>query len=933
MAGKGINVGNAFVTIMPSARGFGNALRKEISGDVDKVGKDTGERIKKGIDSAKLGRSIEAALAGVRVTALVTAISSVGSAAVTLGGNLLPLTGFLAGAPALLSGAAAGLIAFKTATAGVGKAIGAGLTGETKKYTQALDKLTPAAAAVTKSLVKSFKDAGSGTQEAFFIPMKKSVDDLGKNLSGPVQVGMTSVAASAGGAAAELAKFAASKSGLDLVSGSFSSMTNFIDGAKSGLVPLLKGFSALATALFPQATSAGNALGSAMAKLGGWLTRIAESGKAVGWFDKAKTVFGQLWAVAKNLLTAVLGIFGAATKGGGDMLGTLVSLTAEFTKFVNSAAGQAQLGNTFKLLGDVFRDLLAILPIISGGITGIASILGSLPAPVRGLVTQSLAWLTVLGAVSKPLTGLITTFTSIKSAVSSVPWASIKKGAGDAKAAVQLYGSAALDAGKKTASNLGNALKAAGSRMLEIGKAAAGGARAVVTAAGTIISTYGKMAASAVASAARQVASWVATGAAAVASAAKQVAAWVATKVEAIASSAATVGALIAEGVAWLVETAVAMAGAIATAAAWLISIWPIALIVAAIIAIVALIVIFWDQIVAALTAAWNFIKGIFVAVWTFIVTAVTGYINMVLLIITTILTAIWNFIKLVWNGIKAAFQLALNLIVALVTGNITAVWSIISTILQATWNVIKLIWAGIVAAFTTAWNFIKRIVKAGILAAKLMIQSGVNLIKSIFHWFASLPGTMRGWFLGVVHAVSDKIKDVISYVKSLPTKVKNLFSNAVHLLTSAGGNIVRGLINGLKNKAGEVWSWLKGLMGGMKKKVLSFFGIHSPSRMFRYFGEMLGSGLVVGMDSMRDKALAAADRLSMAATPDINGTIRATGSVQFGQATTTLSDDSIARVAQALADAPKPDISVQVDSREVARATDAGNRKLARRF
>lgn len=77
----------------------------------------------------------------------------------------------------------------------------------------------------------------------------------------------------------------------------------------------------------------------------------------------------------------------------------------------------------------------------------------------------------------------------------------------------------------------------------------------------------------------------------------------------------ASITAAATTAASWIAMAASSVAGAVAVAAAWLLSIWPIALIIAAIAGLVALIVIYWDDIksitVKVFGAVWTWLKGL----------------------------------------------------------------------------------------------------------------------------------------------------------------------------------------------------------------------------------------------------------------------------------------------------------------------------------
>jgi phage-related protein len=82
--------------------------------------------------------------------------------------------------------------------------------------------------------------------------------------------------------------------------------------------------------------------------------------------------------------------------------------------------------------------------------------------------------------------------------------------------------------------------------------------------------------------------------------------------------------------------------------------------------------------------------------------------------------------------------------------------------------------------------------------------------------------------------------------------------------IASVGKELIKGLWNGIK----DMTSWITGKLEGFGKSVLSgiksFFGIKSPSRVFRdEVGKMLAEGMAVGIEDNADKPLEAMTDLS----------------------------------------------------------------------
>lgn len=184
---------------------------------------------------------------------------------------------------------------------------------------------------------------------------------------------------------------------------------------------------------------------------------------------------------------------------------------------------------------------------------------------------------------------------------------------------------------------------------------------------------------------------WIALGVKATVSAATQVAAWVSTKAAAIAStvvSSVQMGIQVAK---WIWLAATAMANAAIIAAAWLLSLGPIAIVVAAVIAAVALIIVHWDTIKDAAAAVFNWVKDN----WPLLLAIITGPIGLAVLAVVKN----WDKIKDAVSGVKDWIVEKWDAIVAFITG-------VPGKITEAA----KGMWDGIKGAFKSAINAILKV-------------------------------------------------------------------------------------------------------------------------------------------------------------------------------------------------------------------------------
>lgn len=167
-------------------------------------------------------------------------------------------------------------------------------------------------------------------------------------------------------------------------------------------------------------------------------------------------------------------------------------------------------------------------------------------------------------------------------------------------------------------------------------------------------------------------------------------------------------------------------------------------------------------------------------------------------------------------------------------------------------------------------------------------------------------------------------IPDLVGKIPQIISSIKDAFSKTDWL--SVGKNIISGIAKGLASAGSALWDAVKGVLGNFKDKVLSFFGINSPSRWGIYVGEMIDAGLANGI-SENESAIAKAvrnvqDTISGPFTSDVAYSIRQTGaSVERNNndATTSMLYELISLLK--LRSGAQEEIVINLKDREVARA------------
>lgn len=213
--------------------------------------------------------------------------------------------------------------------------------------------------------------------------------------------------------------------------------------------------------------------------------------------------------------------------------------------------------------------------------------------------------------------------------------------------------------------------------------------------------------------------------------------------------------------------------------------------------------------VVTLLTPAITFLTGVFGPAFTFIGTVIATAFQFIGTVISTAI-----------NIITGILQVAL----ALITGDWSAAWTGMGALLGT-------VWSGIASIVSGA---------AGLLWS--IISGAVSMVASIWS---------NSWaFMSELTGV--KVGEVLDYIGSIPDRVMGFFAGAGSWLVDSGRNIVQGLLDGAGQLLPQIGQFfLDKLPGWIRGPFEAALGIHSPSRVFAGYGENIGEGLALGVESM----------------------------------------------------------------------------------
>jgi hypothetical protein len=154
------------------------------------------------------------------------------------------------------------------------------------------------------------------------------------------------------------------------------------------------------------------------------------------------------------------------------------------------------------------------------------------------------------------------------------------------------------------------------------------------------------------------------------------------------------------------------------------------------------------------------------------------------------------------------------------------------------------------------------------LLVAILTGPVGIAVLAIVRNWdkIKEAVATVRDWIV-------DKWNSVVDFLKGVPGKIAGFFSELPDKLRSMGGDLVMGLINGIKNRASALLDTVKNLIvNNIPGPIRSILGISSPSKVMMGFGGNIGEGLALGMEGAGNRVAGAAGRLATATARSVIG-------------------------------------------------------------
>lgn len=194
-------------------------------------------------------------------------------------------------------------------------------------------------------------------------------------------------------------------------------------------------------------------------------------------------------------------------------------------------------------------------------------------------------------------------------------------------------------------------------------------------------------------------------------------------------------------------------------------------------------------------------------------------------------------------------------------------------------------LWQNLCDFFQNIWDNI----------TKFFTDAGTNIQNAwnaVTDWFSGIPGRIKGFFNDIgawfgskfqeaKDAIVNRFNEAVGFITGIPGRIRDCFNGAVNWLKDAGGNIVRGLWDGISDMFNWVRNNILGFGGNIVKWAKQALGIHSPSRvMAEEVGKYIPSGIEMGIKANTSGLMDSLDSLSLDMVDAVKVPTTSTGSL-----------------------------------------------------
>ncbi len=238
------------------------------------------------------------------------------------------------------------------------------------------------------------------------------------------------------------------------------------------------------------------------------------------------------------------------------------------------------------------------------------------------------------------------------------------------------------------------------------------------------------------------------------------------------------------------------------------------------------------------------------------LINLINGITNAIPQLIESIIALFPVIVQAIMNNLPRIVEAGLNLLISLISGIVQALPQLISMLPQVISTIINTLTSMLPQIIQMGITLLQTLINGLIQALPSLIAAVPQIISSIINTLTNnLPQIITMGITLIGSLISGLIQALPSLIAAVPQIISAIWDTIMNTdWLSLGGNIINGVIQGVKNAAGSLIQVFKDLAASALDAVKDFFGIHSPSRVMRdQVGKMIPAGMAIGVEEGMD--------------------------------------------------------------------------------
>ena len=287
--------------------------------------------------------------------------------------------------------------------------------------------------------------------------------------------------------------------------------------------------------------------------------------------------------------------------------------------------------------------------------------------------------------------------------------------------------------------------------------------------------------------------------------------------------------------------------------------------------------------------------------------------------IIQNIIRALPTIIQSIINSLLEALPMLIEAGIQLFMAIVEAIPVIIDALVEALPTIINTIIDGLLDALPMllegAIQLLMAIVQAIPTIISILVEDIPNIVTTIINALLErLPDLIKGavqLFMGIVQAIPQIIKELVKQLPTIITTIVKSLGDGLGKIAEVGKNLVSGLWQGIKDAGAWIMDKIKGFGQSILDGIKGFFGIHSPSTLFK---DEVGKNLALGVgEGFADTMTDVTDEMQNAIPTEFDAEIGTNLNMASGQTQMSTYDMMVSAFKQALTE-----VKVVMNDREM---------------